>query len=322
MVEFLPETIDILGTEIEFLKLVTTAIIIGVGVIIARIVRLSIDRFLGKYIPDQTEAIIRKVAYWGIIGMAAFSAIGNLGVDFTGVLLAGGIVGIVIGFAVGSVVANLFSGLFLQLDRPAKIGDPVEVVEMNVAGIVKEITPFSTRLRRFDGVLIRIPNDKIFTSQIRNFFGHIARRTEVTVGIAYKEDAATALRLINEMVSKDPRILVEPAPNIMVWELGDSSVNINVWVWVPSVEWFTMRGKIMQDLKDLLDRNGIEIPFPHRTLWFGEYKDGKKDPLAIRIKEGELAVEGKEALVAETDKRETVRLKPRDRDATEIDTDS
>ncbi|MEM3099489.1 MAG: mechanosensitive ion channel family protein [Nitrososphaerales archaeon] len=302
MVELIPTTINILGTEVELFKLVVTATIIIVGVIIARVFRLITDRFLGKYIPVQTEAVIRRIVYWGIIGIAVFSAIGTLGVDFTGLLLAGGIAGIIIGFATQSVVSNLLSGLFLQMDRAVKIGDPVEVVDMGVAGIIKEVTMFSTRLRRFDGVLIRIPNEKFFTSQLRNFNGHVARRVEVSVGIAYKEDAATAIRLITEMVAKEPRILAEPAPSIMVWELADSSVNINVWVWVPSIEWFPMRTQIVQNLKELLDRNGIEIPFPHRTIWFGESKSGEKDTLAIAIKEGRTLTEPNNRIVAETKK--------------------
>ncbi|MFQ5921006.1 MAG: mechanosensitive ion channel family protein [Nitrososphaerales archaeon] len=322
MVELIPGTINILGTEIELLKLLITAVIIGVGVLVARLVRVMITRVLGKYIPDETEVVVKRVIYWGIIGVAAFSAIGNLGVDFTGVMLAGGIIGIVIGFATQSVVANLFSGIFLQLDRPVKIGDPIEVVDMNVAGVIKEITPFSTRLRRFDGVLIRIPNEKIFTSQIRNFFGHVARRVEVTVGIAYKEDAATAIELIKEMAARNPKVFAEPAPNIMVWELADSSVNINVWVWVPSPEWFPVRTQIMRQLKELLDNAGIEIPFPHRTLWFGESKTGEKDTLAVAVREAgretAVAAEAKAGLVTETKKRERGELsKGRDRDTTE-----
>ncbi len=320
MVELIPATIDILGTEIELLKLVITAVIIGIGVIVARIFRTVIDRWLGKYIPDQQEIMIRRIVYWGIIGIAAFSAVGNLGVDFTGVLLAGGIIGIVIGFATQSVVSNLFSGFFLQLDKPAKIGDPVEIVDMGVAGIIKETTLFSTRLRRFDGVMIRIPNEKIFTAQIRNFFGHTARRAEVTVGIAYKEDAAMAIQLINNMAAKNPLILAEPAPNIMVWELADSSVNINVWVWVPSQEWFTIRTKIMQDLKELLDNAGIEIPFPHRTIWFGESKDGQKDTLAIAVKEGQTVMEAKNHLSVESNKtKPNNSTKTKDKDATFAD---
>lgn len=321
MGEVISSTINILGTEMELLKLIVTVVIIAVGVAVARIVRMVITRVFGKYIPDETEVVLKRVVYWGIIGIAALSAVGNLGVDFTGLLLAGGILGIVIGFATQSIVANLISGIFLQLDRPVKIGDPIEVVDMSVAGIIMEITPFSTRLRRFDGVMIRIPNEKIFTSQLRNFFGHVARRVEVTVGIAYKEDVATAIQLINDMVARDPKIFAEPAPNIMAWELADSSVNINVWVWVPSPEWFPVRTQIMRQLKELLDDAGIEIPFPHRTVWFGETKTGAKDTLAVAVREAETPARTEGGMAARAkgmDKEELARRR-RDRDATTTD---
>ena len=302
MAEYFPSTINILGTEIEVLTLVVTILIITIGISVATIVKLTITRLLGKYIPDPTEILIKRILYWGIIAVTVFSAFGNLGVDFTGVLLAGGIIGIVIGFATQSIVANLISGIFLQLDRAVKIGDPVEVVDMGVSGIMKEITAFSTRIRRWDGVLIRIPNDKIFTSQLRNFYGHIARRVEVTVGIAYKEDASAAIQLIQDMASRNPKIFAEPAPQVMVWELADSSVNILIKVWTVSQEWFPVRIEIMGLLKDLLDNAGIEIPFPHRTLWFGESKDGTKDTLQVAVKEAN--EETKATLVSASTRRE------------------
>lgn len=99
MVELLPSAIDILGTEIELLKLLVSVAIFAVGVMIARIVQMTVLRFLGRHLPPTTEAILKRLVYWGIIGIAALAAISNMGVDFTGLLLAGGIFGIVIGFA-------------------------------------------------------------------------------------------------------------------------------------------------------------------------------------------------------------------------------
>ncbi|MBE43707.1 MAG: mechanosensitive ion channel protein MscS [Thaumarchaeota archaeon] len=296
MVEFIPLMISVLGTEIDLLQLLISIGIFTVGVVIARIIRMTVLRLVGKHLPTQTEIVVKRIVYWGIIGVATLSAVSNMGIDFTGVLLAGGIFGIVIGFATQSIVANLISGLFLHIDRPVKVGDPIEVVDMNVAGVVVETTAFSTRLRRFDGVFIRIPNEKFFTSQLRNFSTHVARRVEVTVGIAYKEDATTTIQLIKEMVDKDPKVFVEPAPSIIVWELADSSVNINIRIWVASQEWFPVRLEIMQQLKELLDNSGIEIPFPHQTIWFGESKEGTKDTLSIAVKEVQTENEMKTAI--------------------------
>lgn len=285
MESIIPSMINILGTEIELLKLLISMAILAAGVLIGRILKVTVIRFTGKHFPHTTGVIIQRLVYWGIIGIAALSAISNLGVDFSGLLLAGGIFGIIIGFATQSLVANLISGLFLQIDKPVKIGDSVEVVDMNVSGVVVETTTFSTILRRFDGVYIRIPNEKFFTSQLRNFSTYVARRVEVTAGIAYKEDAARAIELIKNMLANTPKVLVEPAPNIFVSELGDSSVNLGIQVWVPSEEWFPVRMEIVQRIKEEFDKAGIEIPFPQRTIWFAQTDKEPKDAFISTTKQ-------------------------------------
>jgi small-conductance mechanosensitive channel len=264
-------SINILGTEIEILRLIISIAIIAAGVVIARIVRLAVNFFLSKYLP-QASIVVSKAVFWIIIAIAGISAIGNLGVELTGVLLAGGIAGIIIGFAVQSTVANLFSGIFMQIDRAFKIGDSIEVAEMNVAGVVTDITAFSVILRRFDGVYVRIPNEKIFTSQVRNFTRNVARRVEVTVSIAYKESISKAIEVIRSVIDGNARILAVPEPMVMVWQLGNSGVEVSVWCWVPSREFFNVRTEILKSIKEALDSNGIEIPFQQITLWFGDEK--------------------------------------------------
>jgi len=264
-------SINILGTEIEILRLIISIAIIAAGVVIARIVRLAVNFFLSKYLP-QASIVVSKAVFWIIIAIAGISAIGNLGVELTGVLLAGGIAGIIIGFAVQSTVANLFSGIFMQIDRAFKIGDSIEVAEMNVAGVVTDITAFSVILRRFDGVYVRIPNEKIFTSQVRNFTRNVARRVEVTVSIAYKESISKAIEVIRSVIDGNARILAVPEPMVMVWQLGNSGAEVSVWCWVPSREFFNVRTEILKSIKEALDSNGIEIPFQQITLWFGDEK--------------------------------------------------
>ncbi len=262
-------TINILGTEIELLRLLISIAIIAAGIVIARITRMTVNYFLSRYIP-QASIVVSKAVFWVIIAIAALSAIGNLGIELTGVLLAGGIAGIIIGFAVQSTVANLFSGIFMQIDRAFRIGDAIEIAEMNVAGTVIDITAFSVVLRRFDGVYVRIPNEKIFTSQVRNFTRNIARRVEVYTDIAYKESIEKAKEVIKGVIDNDPRILAVPEPNIMAWELGSSGVRINVWCWVPTNEFFNVRMELVKKIKEALDANSIEIPFQQVTVWFGD----------------------------------------------------
>ena len=265
-----PSKFEFLGAEITPLEILISIAIFAIGVILARVLRMTVLRYVGIHLPEETRRAVNRVVYWGIIVLAGLAALSNQGVDFTGALLGAGIFAIIIGFATQSLVANLISGLFMQIDKPMKIGDPVEIVDSNVAGVVTEVTAFSTRLRMFDGTYARLPNEKVFTSQIRNFSKNIARRVEFQVGIGYKEDVAQAIAIINKTLYELPMVLVEPAPNVFVDTLAESSVNINVFAWVPWQHWFLMRQQLVERVKKQLDTVGVELPYPQRVIWFAE----------------------------------------------------
>ena len=172
------------------------------------------------------------------------------------------------GFASLTVVANFVSGIFMYFDKPLKIGDPVEVG--GYSGIVHDIRILSTRIRTWDGLLVRIPNEKLFNSDIKNLQKYPARRVDIIVTIAYKEDIQKAINLIKEMLDEMPYVLAEPEPAVFVDNLGDNGVHIAVRAWAPSEKWFNVRTQILQRIKDTLEREGIEIPFPQRVNWFAE----------------------------------------------------
>ncbi|MBA2862856.1 mechanosensitive ion channel family protein [Methanococcus maripaludis] len=181
-------------------------------------------------------------------------------------LVAGGITGIILGFASQTVVANFISGIFLYFDKPLKIGDSVEIGTSS--GIVNDIKMMSTRIRTWDGVLVRIPNEKVFNSEIINNKKYPARRVDIEVGIAYKEDADRAIELIWNMLEDMTYVLVDPEPQIFVKGLGNSSVDISVKAWAPSEKWYDVKREIIKNIKKEFDGEKIEIPFPQRTIWF------------------------------------------------------
>jgi small-conductance mechanosensitive channel len=272
----LPETIDVLGTPVEPLTILLTVVIIVAGFAIGHFARIVATKYVGSRLPPDTRRRVGKVLYYVIITIALFSALGVSGIDLSGVFLAGGIAGIVIGFATQSLFSNLISGIFLQIDKPMKIGDPVLITGKlpDVAGIVVEITTLSSRLRMFDGTYVRLPNSDVFLSEIRNYFSAAARRVEISVGIAYQEDTAKVIGIIRKNLKETPLVLVEPEPDIYVDSLGESTVNINVWCWVPFSVWFDMRKQIIAQIKRELDANGVEIPFPQRVVYFA--KQGRR----------------------------------------------
>ena len=219
----------------------------------------------------KPDVIIRaKVFYYVFLTIAFFLALNFAGIsgELSTIMAAIGITGIVLGFAAQTVVANFISGVFMYFDKPLQIGDQVQIGELE--GVVEDIRMLSTRIRAWDGTLIRIPNEKLFNSNIVNFMYYPIRRVDVDIGIAYSADAERAIEIIKGVLDEIPFVLAEPEPLVYVNDLSDSAVMIAIRAWAPSEKWFDVRTRIIRDVKKALDEAGIEIPFPQRVNWFAE----------------------------------------------------
>lgn len=270
--EFLQSLSDIEITGgLTLLSLLIGGIIMAIGVIVARTVRLLFTKYYAPKLPQDTAKNLGKLIYFGIIIISFLIFTSSTGVDLSGLLVAGGIFGIVIGFATQSVVSNLISGIFLMIEKPVKQGDSVELPSMSISGTLLDISTFSVRIRQFDGTITRIPNESFFTSNIRSLTSTPVRRSEAIVGIAYKEDIEGAISVLKKAIYKNmPFVLRVPEPEFRINELGDSSVNIEVLVWHPREDWSMVAPKLLQVAKNALDEAGIEIPFPQRVIWQGK----------------------------------------------------
>ena len=164
----------------------------------------------------------------------------------------------------------------MLIERPIRIGNPVNID--GTVGIVEDIRIMSTSLRAFDGLFIRIPNQKVFTSNIINYEANPVRRFEYKIGIRYSDDADKAVQIIKDVIDKEPLALVEPEPLIFVSELGDNSVDIIVRPWAPASEWFKLYTTLLWKLKSALLSEGIEVPFPQRVLWFPDKLQTEPSP--------------------------------------------
>lgn len=253
---------------LTYLSLLIGGLIMAVGVIVARIVRSLFTKYYAPKLSQDTAKNMGKLLYFGIIIIAFLVFTSSTGVDLSGIVVAGGIFGIVIGFATQSVVSNLISGVFLMIEKPAKQGDSIELPDMNISGTLLDISTFSVRIRQFDGTIIRIPNESVFTSNIRSLTSTPVRRIESIVGIAYKEDVDNAISVMRKEITLSmPFVLALPKPEFRINELADSSVNIEILVWHPREDWGEVSPKLLKVVKKALDDNGIEIPFPQRVIW-------------------------------------------------------
>ncbi|WP_461864543.1 mechanosensitive ion channel family protein [Thermococcus sp.] len=220
--------------------------------------------------PSPELQIQAKVFYYTVLTISFLLALNlaGIGTYLGAILAAAGITGIVLGFSAQTVVSNFISGLFMYFDRPLKIGDPVKIGDLG--GVVEDMRILSTRIRSWDGTLIRIPNEKLFNSNIINLQHYPARRLDIKVGIAYSADADRAMEVIKKTLDEMPLVLAEPEPLVFVDDLGDNAVVISIRVWTPSEKWFTVKTELVHRVKKALDDAGIEIPFPQRVNWFAE----------------------------------------------------
>lgn len=271
----------VLYSNVTVLDIIIAFGIILLVVIIAKIVTLSIRRSLREKVKKGNLDLVVKLVYATIIIIGLLTILPIVGIQPSGLLVAGGIVGIVIGFASQSIVSNLISGIFLIIERPIAIGDEVEIG--GKGGFVEDVRIFSTIIRGYDGVHIRIPNDKVFTGDIMNLVMNTARRFSYIIGISYKADLEKAMRIIEETIDKHPYALKNPHPDIYVKNLGDSSVDIKVRIWVPSTLWLREERMMFGTLTKAIRDGGIEIPFPQRVLWFGD-KLAKENEDIVELK--------------------------------------
>lgn len=273
IIDTLMKTIRIIETDRIF------PFIFALGMIIFSIILAKgFSMLLRKYLRDKFDkdviGILLKGSYYGIVLIAVILALPILGINTSGLLVAGGVTGIVLGFASQSIVGNLISGLFIMAERPIKIGSQVEIDQ--VKGFVEDIGVMSTILRSYDGLYIRIPNEKVFTTNIINISANIARRIEYTIGIRYSDDAEKAIKIIGDLIEEHPFVLKKPTPDVYVDTLGENSVNIVVKAWAPVSQWYGTKKELLWKIKTNLEKENIHVPFPQRVVWLANEKSDNK----------------------------------------------
>jgi small-conductance mechanosensitive channel len=181
----------------------------------------------------------------------------------------------VIALAGQKVIANAVACLALMYEHPFASGDFISIGE--TSGTVVSITLFAILVRTVRGVIIHIPNDQVYTTVISNYHSNVARRYDFEIGIRYRDDTAEAIRVIAGILDGYQFALKQPAPEVFVSDLADSSVKIKIRLWFPSA-WantqddVSLHTRILPMVKSALEAAGIQIPFPQRELWFGNEK--------------------------------------------------
>lgn len=233
-----------------------------VGIIIVRVISKLLRKTLEKagappLVVGLLDSIVRVIGYVLVI-LAALPAIGIS----TGTVTLGlsAVIGLILGFGLQDTWTNMAAGVWLAIIRPFNKGDFVEVA--GYSGIIEGIGVMSTVLKTFDNVVITIPNKNVWGAPIVNYTREPIRRITLDVGVAYGTDLDKAINVAMKVIKSHPKVLEQPEPAVVVTELADSSVNLQLRVWVKKEDYGATKADLVKAIYEEFSRNGIEIPFP------------------------------------------------------------
>ena len=275
-------------THERIVMVVRASLFLFVAWLIARAVSAAVSRIVAPRTSPQSAMLIRRLSYYPIIILGLMGALNQLGFHLGVLLGAAGLLTVAIGFASQTSASNLISGLFLIAERPFVVGDIIEVE--GTTGEVLSVDLLSVKLRTFDNLYVRVPNETIIKTRVINKSHFPIRRFDMQVGVAYKEDLEHVRRVLMEVADLNPLVLEEPAPLFIFTGFGDSSLDMQFSTWAQRESWLEMRNMMHMEVKAAFDRAGIEIPFPHRTLYAGSVTD----PFPVRLGDGPRPRESRE----------------------------
>jgi small-conductance mechanosensitive channel len=238
-----------------------------VGVLVARFASAGVGKLLAARAGAHEVLIVKRLTFYTIAALVVVSALSQLGVNLSVLLGAAGILTVALGFASQTSASNLISGLFLMAERPFVAGDWLVVGDS--IGEVLSIDLLSVKIRLFNNTLVRIPNENLIKEQLTNLTPFPIRRVDLNVGVAYKEDIQRVRDVLSDIADRNPNALDEPRPQFFFERFGDSALELRLGVWTRKENFVTLRNELMIAIKEAFDREGIEIPFPHRMLYAG-----------------------------------------------------
>ena len=245
-------------------------ILLTVGGMLAGWARRATNRLFAKSkIALTLVKFLANASRWLVLVLSILACLGTFGLNVTSFATVLGAAGLAIALGFQGSLSNLAAGIMLMVFRPFKIGDVVVVAGQ--LGVVDGIDLFTTYLDTPDYRRIVLPNGQIFGNIIENITYHPRRRVDVKVGIVYAADIDRTRSVLEEaarrVVETVPGVLADPPPQVLLIDLGASSVNWEVRVWADSKQFFPVRQGSTAMVKKSLDAAGIGIPFPQMDVW-------------------------------------------------------
>ena len=250
-------------------NLIMALLIFVLSIYFAGVISNALQRILkARQAPEGISNLLGQSVRWTLIVIGTITALQRF-FDVTAFLAGLGILGFTVGFALQDVMKNFAAGIILLLQQPFKVGDAIGVTSSGFDGAVLAIDLRTTEIKTWDGRIIILPNADVLASPIANYSRGSFRRIELPVGVGYGTDPEVARTLVLEALQKVPGFITEPAPLVGFTNFGDSALELNTLFWIDTTKTnlFAAKDDAFSLIKTALDKNGIDIPFPIRTVY-------------------------------------------------------
>ncbi|MBR9727300.1 mechanosensitive ion channel family protein [Shewanella intestini] len=247
------------------LKAVAAIVIFIIGKYFSGVAKRLTDKVLTSRGVDQTVVSFVSNLVWGLVFVfTVIATLGQIGVQTASLVAVIGAAGLAVGLALQGSLSNFAAGVLMVIFRPCRVGDFVEAA--GVAGVVDEITIFSTKLRTGDNKTIIAPNSAMMDGTIINYSAQENRRVDLVIGVGYTSDIAATKKVIAQVLDNNQYVLKDPAYTVALGELADCSINFVVRPWVKTANYWPAHFELLEQIKIALDEANIEIPFPQMDL--------------------------------------------------------
>ncbi|WP_127021851.1 mechanosensitive ion channel family protein [Flagellimonas beolgyonensis] len=246
-------------------NLITAVVIFIVGYWIIKLINKMVRRFFAKKDYEETlESFLQSFISIALKALLFVLVVTQLGVKTSSLVAIIGAAGLAIGLALQGSLANFAGGVLILIFKPFKVGDFISA--QGIDGTVKEISIFNTKLSTFGNQIAILPNGQLSNGNIVNYNMESTRRDKIDVGIGYGSNIKEAKDILLKICADNPNINTEPAPEVYVGELGDSSVNLTLRFWANTDVFWPAHFYVIEQTKLRFDAAGIEIPFPQRVM--------------------------------------------------------
>jgi len=247
-------------------NLVTAVLILVIGRILSKGAQRLIKKTSsgGLRVDETVTSVLRGIVRYGIFIVSVIMILNVFGVNTTSLLAVLGAAGVAIGLALKDTLGNIASGIIILLMGSYRKGEFIEFGSF--MGTVKDINLFTTILETPDGIHISAPNSCIWGTPLRNYTRNGKRRMELSVGIAYSDSVDTAFQVMRDIIAAELRLLKEPASQVVLQSLEDSSVRITVRAWASLQDYWDIYWELNKTIKEKIEAAGLHIPLPQRDV--------------------------------------------------------